>query len=136
MAPEGKTHLVAEYFCFRGDKIWNSTDEELTSLTVTQLEKLKFIKKSDVIDSCVLRVPKAYPLFEIGYTEKYTRILHYLEKFENLHIAGRSGMFKYYNMDRAIESGIEAAGNILKKPVKAGSSSARSRNEPLLTPVN
>ncbi len=116
MAPEGKTHIVSEYFCFRGDEIWNFTDEQLASLTVKQLEKLLFIKKSEVIGSCVVRVPRAYPLFEVGYTKYYSRILRYLQNFSNLHIIGRTGMFKYYNMDRAIETGLDVAEKILAKP--------------------
>ena len=63
-----------------------------------------------------MRAPKAYPLFKVGYTEHCSKILSYLQNFKNLHIVGRTGMFKYYNMDRAIESGIEVADNILKKP--------------------
>ncbi len=117
MAPEGKTHIVTEFFCFKGDKIWSSTDEELTSITVNNLEKLGFIKESEVIDSCVLRVPKAYPLFEVGYREHCDKILHYLKNFRNLHIIGRGGMFRYYNMDRAMESGIEVAEKILGERV-------------------
>ena len=114
MAPEDKTHIVAEYFCFQGDKIWNSSNEELTSLTVKQLERLGLINESEVIDSCVFRAPKAYPLFEIGYSEHYSSILKYLDNFKNLHIVGRTGMFKYYNMDRAIESGLKVADNIIR----------------------
>jgi protoporphyrinogen oxidase len=114
MAPEGKTHIVAEYFCFQGDAVWNSNNEELTSLTVSQLEKLGLIKANEVIDSCVYRTPKAYPLFEVGYEKYYSRILEYLDNFTNLHIIGRTGMFKYHNMDRAIESGLEAAEAIIK----------------------
>jgi protoporphyrinogen oxidase len=117
MAPEMKTHIVSEYFCFKGDGIWNSSDEELTNITVQQLERLGFINNADVIDSCVVRVPNAYPLFELGYKEHYTKILRYLSNFRNLQIIGRSGMFRYYNMDHAMESGIEAAENILKKPL-------------------
>ncbi|GBE02042.1 MAG TPA: FAD-dependent oxidoreductase [Nitrospirae bacterium] len=120
MAPEGKTHIVAEYFCFKGDKIWNSSDEELTSTTVGHLEKLGFTNKDEVIDSYVLRVPKAYPLFEIGYREHYSKILRYLQNFKNLHIIGRSGMFRYYNMDHAMESGIEVAEHILRMPLLEG----------------
>ncbi len=116
MAPEGKTHLVCEYFCFKGDSIWSSGDEELSSMTVKHLESLGFVKNGEVIDSCVVRVPKAYPLFEVGYAEHYNRILRYLDRFRNLHISGRNGMFRYYNMDYAIESGIEAAEKIIKKP--------------------
>ena len=115
MAPEGKTHIVAEYFCFKDDRIWNSSDEELTEMTVKQLEKLGFIDKKEVIDSCIVKVPKAYPIYEVGYTEYYSRILEYLKNFKNLHIIGRTGMFQYLNMDRAIESGIEIAEDILKK---------------------
>ncbi len=116
MAPDGKTHIVSEYFCFENDKIWNSKDDELVNITVDHLGKLGFINSREVIDSCVIRVPKAYPLFEIGYSENYAKILEYLKRFSNLAIAGRSGMFRYYNMDHAIESGITAAENILRKP--------------------
>jgi protoporphyrinogen oxidase len=115
MAPEGKTHIVSEYFCFRGDEIWESSDEELRNTTVSQLERLGFINGKEVIDSCVVRVPKAYPIFEIGYKKHYEKILGYLSTFKNLHICGRGGMFRYYNMDHAVESGIEAAEDIMKK---------------------
>lgn len=114
MAPADKTHIVSEYFCFEGDDIWNSEDKELASVTMKQMERMGFIKEREVIDSCVIRVPKAYPLFELGYTEHYTKILRYLKNFRNLHIIGRSGMFRYYNMDHSMESGIEVAENILK----------------------
>ena len=117
MAPEGKTHVVAEFFCFKDDRIWNSSDEELTSITVENLEKLGFIKESEVIDSCVVRAAKAYPLMEVGYREPYEKILQYLENFKNLRPIGRGGLFKYYNMDRAMESGIEVAEEILGKRV-------------------
>jgi protoporphyrinogen oxidase len=117
MAPKDKTSIVSEYFCFKGDEIWNTPDEDLKTATVQQLKQLGFIRENEVIDSCVIRVPKAYPLFEVGYTEYYDKILSYLENFKNLYIAGRSGTFRYYNMDHAIESGIEAAENILKKPL-------------------
>ncbi len=116
MAPEGKTHIIAEYFCFDADEIWNSPNAELVSMTVRQLETLGFINKNEVIDTCVIRVPRAYPLFEVGYTKYHTKILGYLEKFKNLHIIGRGGLFRYYNMDHAIESGIEVAEKIIRKP--------------------
>jgi len=136
MAPEGKTHIVAEYFCFKGDNIWNSSDEELAAMTVTQLEKLGLIKKNDVIDRCIVRTPKAYPLFEVGYSKYYAKILCYLGNFRNLHITGRTGMFKYYNMDRTIESGIKAAEDVLKSASnKKVVPSEESNIKSLLTPV-
>ncbi len=115
MAPPGKTHLVAEYFCFNGDDVWTKTDEELTELTVQYLQKLGFIDSSDVIDSVVLRIGKAYPIFEVDYTKYYERVCSYLESFGNLHMIGRGGRFKYCNTDNAMESGIAAAENIIAR---------------------
>ncbi len=115
MAPEGRSILVAEFFSFKGDRIWNKSDEDLISITVENLENLGFIKKDEVVDSVVLRVPNAYPLFEVGYKEKCDEIYKYLDRFKNLHITGRSGMFRYYNMDHAIGSGINTAKKIIKK---------------------
>jgi protoporphyrinogen oxidase len=115
MAPEGKTVIVMEFFSFRGDNIWNETDEKLVHITVENLENLGFIKRHEVIDSAVVRASKAYPLFEVGYEKPCAEIYDYLSSFKNLHIAGRSGMFRYYNMDHAIESGIETAEKIIEK---------------------
>ena len=115
MAPEGKTVVVTEFFSFKGDAIWNEGDEKLSEITVRNLERLGFLKRHEVIDTAVVRAAKAYPLFEVGYKERCDVLYEYLAKFENLHIAGRSGMFRYYNMDHAIESGIDTAGKILKK---------------------
>jgi protoporphyrinogen oxidase len=114
MAPEGKTLLVTEYFCFEGDQTWSSSDEEITDVTVHYLEEMGFIRKDEVIDSVIVRVPKAYPILDTEYKTHYNKILEYLQKFKNLYIAGRTGMFKYYNMDHAMESGIEVAERILQ----------------------
>ncbi|MEW6109359.1 MAG: FAD-dependent oxidoreductase [Nitrospirota bacterium] len=115
MAPDGKTLIVLEFFSFKGDSIWNETDEGLVDITVENLDSLGFVKKSEVIDSAVVRAPKAYPLFEVGYKKICDEIYDYLSRFKNLHISGRSGMFRYYNMDHAIESGINTAEKIIKK---------------------
>ena len=115
MAPAGKTLIVTEFFSFIGDRIWNMADENLIDITVKNLEKLGFIKKPEVIDGVVVRAPKAYPLFEVGYKKICDEIYDYLCKFKNLHIAGRSGLFRYYNMDHAIESGIDTAEKIIKR---------------------
>jgi protoporphyrinogen oxidase len=129
MAPEGKTIIVMEFFSFRGDQTWNSTDERLTNITIDNLEALGFIKRDEVIDSAVVRAPKAYPLFEVGYEKSCDKIYDYLGRFRNLHIAGRSGMFRYYNMDHAIESGIETAEKIIEKSSRQSAVSSQKDNE-------
>ncbi len=115
MAPAGKTLLVVEYFSSRGDSVWNMPDDRLADLTVEHLARLGFIARQEVLDRVIVRVPKAYPLFEIGYRERVDALHDYLAGFKNLHVAGRSGMFRYYNMDVAIQSGMETAERVLSQ---------------------
>lgn len=109
MAPPGCTLLVTERFCFRGDAAWNAADADLIETTVRHLEAFGFIRRREVLDGMVLRIPAAYPLFEVGYQERSRILCDYLERFENLQLAGRGGLFRYYNMDQAILSGLAAA---------------------------
>lgn len=115
MAPEGKTLMVMEYFSFQGDPVWNETDERLRDITIENLEKLRFIRRDEVIDAVVVRVPKAYPLFEVGYEKPRKTLYDYLARFSNLHVGGRTGLFRYYNMDHAIESGLDTAALIIRR---------------------
>ena len=78
------------------------------------------IGKHEVLDSAVVRVPKAYPLFDVGYRKHCEVIAGYLERFSNLHVAGRGGMFRYYNMDHAIESGINTAERMIGSEADPG----------------
>jgi protoporphyrinogen oxidase len=115
MAPEGKTHLVVEYFCFREDAIWTETETALAERTVRELGKLGIIEVEEVYDSVVMKIPNAYPLFEVDYIEKQKCIVDYLERFANLELVGRGGQFEYYNTDHAMVSGIAAAEAIIAR---------------------
>jgi protoporphyrinogen oxidase len=119
MAPPGCTLLVTERFCFRGDTTWNTTDAGLIETTVGHLEQLGFIHRGEVRDGMVVRIPAAYPLFEVGYQERSRVLCDYLGRFENLQVAGRGGMFRYYNMDHAMASGLAAAQALLQQDAGA-----------------
>jgi protoporphyrinogen oxidase len=118
MAPDGKTLLVTEYFCFRDDARWRTPDHVLVEDTVAHLQDLGLIGRDEVIDSLVLRVPDAYPLFETGHDDKRRKICDYFAGFENLEVIGRGGMFRYFNMDHAMDSGIAAAEAIMARDVR------------------
>ncbi|HDS08191.1 MAG TPA: hypothetical protein ENO05_11265, partial [Bacteroides sp.] len=115
LAPPDKSHIIAEYFCNSDDETWQSSDEIITESTASRLQQLGFFDKTDLIDSRVLRIPFAYPVFDLHYRKHLKIITNYLEKFNNLHLVGRSGMFSYLNMDQAMESGILAAEKVLLK---------------------
>ena len=118
MAPSDQSLVVAEYFCFRGDEIWQSSDEQLADLTVAGLERLGYLERRHVIGTRIVRVPAAYPLFEIGYERHAAAVRDSLCEIGNLFVAGRSGCFAYQNMDHAIRSGIDAARRLQRAGVK------------------
>jgi protoporphyrinogen oxidase len=118
MAPDGATLLVAEQFCFRGDETWRASDRDLADATLRHLQALGLVSRLEVLGTAVLRVPKAYPLFEVGYRQHRRTVLRYIRRFRNLFPAGRGGTFAYHNMDHAMASGLQAANRILTGDVE------------------
>jgi len=115
MGIRGQTLLVAEHFCCRGDGVWGGNDDTLLERTIADLVALGFIERRDALDGIVVRVPNAYPQFEVGYAEARRVLVDYLAGFANLHIVGRTGAYRYYNMDHALESGLDAAHALLAR---------------------
>ena len=108
------TSLVVEYFCSRGDHIWNMTDEQLVNQTVKHLiDDLDFVEPNEVIGGFVVRATKAYPVYGMGYQEPLKLMKDYIASIENLQYIGRGGSFRYNNTDHSIETGMLAAKNIL-----------------------
>ncbi len=108
-----KTSLGLEYFCDENDELWNMTDEELFKLASEEVEKIKICKASEIEDYVIVRVPKAYPVYNYGYKTYLKTIVDYTKKFNNLQFIGRYGMFKYNNMDHSMLTGVNAAENII-----------------------
>lgn len=108
-ASDGKTSLCLEVFCSEGDHFWQMPDKEIISKVVYDLKRLEFIKKGDVEDCFLSRVPYAYPVYKMGYQNHLSRVRQYLSQFKNLHLLGRTGKFRYMNMDHVIEESVEKA---------------------------
>lgn len=95
MAPPGKTSLIAEVPCARGDGLWSLEDEKLVRLIGSQLLQTGLLQEEKIIGSTVYRVENAYPVIEIDSSQKYRKIEEFLRRFENLKIFGRNGKFVY-----------------------------------------
>jgi protoporphyrinogen oxidase len=66
------------------------------------------------VDSCVVRQPKAYPVYDEGYRDNMQMIRLDLEmSYPTLHMVGRNGMHKYNNQDHAMMTAMLTAKNIL-----------------------
>ena len=66
-----------------------------------------------VIDGCVVRMPKAYPVYDDDYQAHLAVIRGWLKTLANLELAGRNGMHKYNNQDHSMMTALLAARNIL-----------------------
>jgi protoporphyrinogen oxidase len=114
MVQPGMSCLGLEYFCFEGDGLWNAPDAELIALAKREIAKIGLIAERDVTDACVVRQPKAYPVYDEDYRENVATIRQDLEGlYPSLHMVGRNGMHKYNNQDHAMMTAMLTAKNIL-----------------------
>jgi protoporphyrinogen oxidase len=103
-----------EYFCFEGDGLWTSSDGALIELAKREIQTVSLASTADVVDGCVIRQPKAYPVYDDAYQQHVNTIRHALdENCPTLHLVGRNGMHKYNNQDHAMMTAMLTAKNIL-----------------------
>ncbi|HSL21841.1 MAG TPA: NAD(P)/FAD-dependent oxidoreductase, partial [Vicinamibacterales bacterium] len=114
MVPDqSKTCLGLEYFCFEGDGLWSLPDAELVRLGARELDAIGLRRGAHVLDGTVVRVPKAYPIYDDGFVKALDVVRQYLARFANLQVAGRNGMHKYNNQDHSMVTAILAVQNLL-----------------------
>ena len=106
--------LGLEYFCFEGDGVWTAKDEDLIALAAREIGQIGLIDPADVVDACVVRQPKAYPVYDDAYQANVEAVRADLEaNFPTLHLVGRNGMHKYNNQDHAMMTAMLTVENIL-----------------------
>jgi protoporphyrinogen oxidase len=115
MVPEpDKVCYGLEYFCFEHDGLWDSSDGELIELARRELIQIGLAKEGDLVDGCVVRQRKAYPVYDDDYARHVETIRQELEtRYPNLHLVGRNGMHKYNNQDHAMMTAMLCVENIL-----------------------
>ena len=109
--PVNTMWIGLEYFCSEGDSFWNKSDKELKKLAGDELKKMGFYD-GKILDSCVVKVKKAYPAYFDSY-ERIDEVREYINKIDNLYCIGRNGTHSYNNMDHSILSGMICA-NLIK----------------------
>ncbi|MDQ3757349.1 MAG: NAD(P)/FAD-dependent oxidoreductase [Actinomycetota bacterium] len=114
LVKEGRTCLGLEYFVFEGDELWDSPDEELVALGKRELETLGLVDASRVEAGYVVRMPKAYPVYDEGYLANVDILREWLAaNASNVFPTGRNGMHKYNNQDHSMYTAMLAVENIL-----------------------
>ncbi len=114
MVPDdSKSSLGLEYFCFEGDGLWNMKDSDLINLGKKEINQIGLVDKDLVKDGYVVRMPKAYPVYDHDYQTHVDDLRNFVDKIENLYLVGRNGMHRYNNQDHSMMSAIVAVRNML-----------------------
>ncbi|HET7488360.1 MAG TPA: NAD(P)/FAD-dependent oxidoreductase [Acidimicrobiales bacterium] len=114
MVKDGRTCLGLEYFVFEGDDLWTMADDDLVALGTRELAALGLAQPSDVERGYVVRMPKAYPVYDDAYRANVEVLRKWLEaNAPNAYPVGRNGMHKYNNQDHSMYTAMLSVENIL-----------------------
>jgi len=107
------TSLGLEYFLWEEDAEWAWSDDQLIAAGSRDCQQIGILDGSEVVDGTVVRMRKAYPVYDQVYQQHLTTIRHYLAGISNLQLIGRNGQHRYNNQDHSMLTGIYAARNLM-----------------------
>jgi len=114
MVPDPETTCLGlEYFCTEGDALWNTLDAALIELGRREIGRLGLCDPAKVFDGAVVRVRRAYPVYDGTYQRGLAAVREFLAQVPNLQLIGRNGMHRYNNQDHSMLTAMLAARNIL-----------------------
>ena len=114
MVPDAsKTSLGLEYFCTEGDAVWTMADADLVEMGRREIDRIGLARSEDVVDGCVVRVEKAYPVYDSDYREYLDVVREFIDGLENCQSIGRNGLHRYNNQDHAMVTGMLAVRNLI-----------------------
>lgn len=116
LIPRGQTVLCIEISCFKGDEIWNASDEEVFRIAFTDLAKTGYgVKESEVAAYFVERIPTAYPVYELHFEDHLLPVLEGVHHLTNLLTLGRHGLFLNNSMDDNVLLGMRVGDYIARE---------------------
>jgi hypothetical protein len=101
-----------EYFVNRGDDLWGLPDEDLVALGAEEARTLGLFEPGEVEAGTVVRMPRAYPVYDGDYETHLEVLRGWIGRFDNLFTVGRNGQHRYNNQDHSMLAGLYAARNV------------------------
>ncbi len=115
--PASKTACVFEIPCQKDDALWTMSDEDLLERVLSDMKQMKMDIRDRVLQAFSVFAERSYPFHALDRRDHVSMIYDYLVTREDLVLAGGPGLFRNLSMDRAIETGFEAA-EALEYPAK------------------
>jgi protoporphyrinogen oxidase len=114
LVKDGRTCLGLEYFVNEGDDLWDSLDTDLVDIASREIDGLGLVPAARVERGYVVRVPKAYPVYDGNYSTAVETIRTFLaEHWPEIHPVGRNGMHRYNNQDHSMLTAMITVDNIV-----------------------
>jgi protoporphyrinogen oxidase len=107
-----ESFIGLEYFANRDDDLWRRTDDDLIKLGAAEAEAIGLFGAKEVKAGVVVRMPKAYPVYDGDYAAHVAVLRDWLGGFPNLLSVGRNGQHRYNNQDHSMLCGLYAARNV------------------------
>lgn len=115
MSPEDRTSVVIEIPYKKGDCFDRMQDNDLIEMVISRIIAMGWIRKEDIIDTCVEEMHEAYPVLEKGIEKKLEKIFDFLKTFYNLRLLGRVGKFVYAHLHDTMRYGKEIIDDYMKQ---------------------
>jgi len=115
LSPQDENILAVEISCQNESEIWKSSDKEIFSICMQGIGKDNFLKKEDIINYKVIKVPSVYPIYKKDYEIHLKKTEDYFAKIKNFFSIGRQGQFYYGDIDQMIRFGLDTADKIIKQ---------------------
>jgi protoporphyrinogen oxidase len=113
LVKEGRACLGLEFFVNEGDSMWTKPDEDLVEQAKQELERLGLGDASKVEAGYVVRMPKAYPVYDEHYERNVEIMRDWIaESCPNVYPVGRNGMHRYNNQDHSMYTAMLSVENI------------------------
>ncbi|HUF83841.1 MAG TPA: NAD(P)/FAD-dependent oxidoreductase [Acidimicrobiia bacterium] len=113
MVKDGRTCLGLEFFVNEGDDMWTKADDDLIEQAKRELEQIGLVAAEHVEAGYVVRIPKAYPMYDATYKDNVETLRKWIDaNTPNVFPVGRNGMHKYNNQDHSMFTAMLSVENI------------------------
>ena len=108
VTPEGKSSILAEITCLPHDSLLKQSNDRILSNVVRDLERLGFVKNSQICYKNIRRTEYSYIIYDLDYNRNTSKVFKFLRKM-GVESCGRFAEFKYMNMAACIRSAMNKA---------------------------
>ena len=114
LVKDGRTCLGLEFFVWEGGNLWLKDDADLIEQAQRELHEIGLLDDPSVVtEAFVVRMAKAYPMYDAAYQENLAILRAWIDEHApNVHPVGRNGMHRYNNQDHSMLTAMLTVENI------------------------